>query len=163
MEFCDKINQLCTIINPYLTEGNNMKKTIISILGILVVVLLLLQVLPISQRTNPPVVAEPAWDSPATRALAKRACFDCHSNESIWPWYAYVAPVKWLVVHDVDEGRQVFNFSDWHSSDKSGEDAAEEIESGGMPLPIYLSMHPEARLSEAEKQQLITGLLATMK
>ena len=70
---------------------------------VLVVVLFgLIQLVPV-QRTNPPVVAEPPWDSPETRALAVRACFDCHSNETVWPWYAYVAPVSWLVAHDTDE------------------------------------------------------------
>jgi hypothetical protein len=144
-----------------------MRKRIIRIVSILiavaVVVFLLLQVLPIYEPTNPPVIGEPAWDSPETRTLAKRACFDCHSNETVWPWYAHVAPVKWLVVHDVDKGRTVFNFSDWHSGDMSGEYAASEISRGRMPLPQYLLMHPEARLTEAEKQQLIKGLLATMK
>ncbi len=142
-------------------------KIIIKILGILfalaVALFFLLQLIPSPAPTNPPVVAEPAWDSPATRALAKRACFDCHSNETVWPWYAHIAPVKWLVVHDTDEGRAVFNFSDWHPGDMSGAEAAEKISEGEMPLPQYLLMHPEARLSDAEKQQLIDGLQATMK
>jgi mono/diheme cytochrome c family protein len=99
---------------------------------------LLLQVLPIGTPTNPPTVAEPVWDNPGTRALAKRACFDCHSNETVWPWYAHVAPMKWLVVHDVEEGRAVFNFSDWHTGDMSGREAAGEISSSRMPLPQYL-------------------------
>src|SRR6478736_5462202 len=64
-------------------------------------------------RVNPAVAGEPAWDSPATRALAKQACFDCHSNETEWPAYSSVAPVSWLVQHDVDEGRAVLNFSEW--------------------------------------------------
>ncbi|MRR33844.1 hypothetical protein EG829_03970, partial [bacterium] len=50
---------------------------------------------------NPPVVREPNWDSPETRGLAKRVCFDCHSNETVWPWYTWVAPVSWLVYRDV--------------------------------------------------------------
>jgi len=129
----------------------------------LFVAFLLIQVLPIYGLTNPPVINEPAWDSPETRALAKRACFDCHSNETVWPWYAHVAPVRWLVVNDAEKGRKAFNFSDWHSGDLFGEVAARQISSGGMPLPQYLLMHPEARLTEAEKQRLILGLLATMK
>jgi len=133
------------------------------LLGAAIVLFLILQVLPVFPRTNPPVIAEPAWDSPATRALAKRACFECHSNESYWPWYAYVAPVKWLLVYDVDHGRAAFNFSDWHPGDLYGEYVAEVISSGRMPLPRYLLLHPEARLSDAEKQQLISGLIATMK
>ena len=55
-------------------------------------------------HVNPPVGAEPSWDSPETRALARQACFDCHSNETEWPAYSTVAPVSWLIQHDVSEG-----------------------------------------------------------
>lgn len=125
--------------------------------------LLLAQLLPILPPTNPPVVKEPNWNSSETRALAKRACFDCHSNETVWPWYAHVAPMSWLVVYDVNAGRAEFNFSDWYPGDKAGSEADKEIQSGGMPLPQYLLMHPEARLSAAEKVKLRRGLLETMK
>jgi mono/diheme cytochrome c family protein len=131
--------------------------------GIAVVVLLLLQILPVMQPSNPPVVNEPVWDSPGTRALAKRACFDCHSNETLWPWYAKVAPMSWLVVYDVRQGRARFNFSDWYAGVMSGRKAEEEIRSGRMPLPRYLLLHPEARLTDAEKAELRAGLLATMR
>lgn len=131
--------------------------------GIAVIILLLLQVLPIMQPSNPPVVQEPDWDRPETRVLAKRACFDCHSNETVWPWYAKVAPMGWLVVYDVREGRAKFNFSEWHPGAMTGKRAAEEIRTGNMPLPRYLLLHPEARLTDAEKAQLQAGLLATMK
>ena len=130
--------------------------------GLAVIVLLLLQALPFLQPDNPSVVNEPVWDRPETRILAKRACFDCHSNETVWPWYAKVAPMSWLVVYDVRKGRSEFNFSDWHAGDMSGRKADEEIRSGKMPLPRYLLLHPEARLTEAEKAELRTGLLATM-
>lgn len=139
-------------------KKNAIKGGVIAILA-----LLLAQLLPILPPTNPPVVKEPNWDSPETRALAKRACFDCHSNETVWPWYAHVAPMRWLVVYDVTEGRTEFNFSDWHPGDKAGSKADEEIKSGGMPLPQYLLMHPEARLTAAEKMQLRSGLMRTMK
>src|SRR5690242_16317240 len=80
-------------------------------LGLLVVA----QLVPYGHdHTNPRTVAEPAWDSPATRALADRACFDCHSNQTRWPWYSHVAPTSWLVQHHVDEGREVLNFSTWN-------------------------------------------------
>jgi mono/diheme cytochrome c family protein len=131
--------------------------------GIAVVVLLLLQVLPIMQPSNPPVVQEPAWDRPETRILAKRACFDCHSNETVWPWYAKVAPISWLVVYDVREGRAEFNFSDWYPGDVTGRMVDKEIRSGKMPLPRYLLFHPEARLTDAEKDQLRAGLMATLQ
>lgn len=112
-------------------------------------------------HTNPPVTAEPAWDSAATRDLAKRACFDCHSNETEWPWYSHVAPVSWLVQRDVDEGRSELNFSEWNRPQKRARKAAKEVREGEMPLWFYLPTHPQARLSDAEKQALITGLEAT--
>src|SRR6478735_10619944 len=65
-------------------------------------------------HTNPPVRLEPAWDSPQTRELAARACFDCHSNLTKWPWYSNVAPVSWLIQRDVDGGRAALNFSEWN-------------------------------------------------
>jgi len=135
------------------------KKIIIWVLIGLVVVGLLIQLIPLPGRgNNPPVVSEPPWDSPQTRLLVKRACFDCHSNESRWPLYAYVAPVSWLTYNDVMEGRSRMNFSEWNTRSRDMGDIIEEIQSGGMPPAIYLPMHPEAQLTVAEKQQLITGL-----
>ena len=135
------------------------KKAILWILIGIVVVGLLIQMIPLPGRgNNPAVVSEPPWDSPQTRALAKRACFDCHSNETVWPWYSYVAPVSWLVYNDTMEGRSRMNFSEWNTQSRSSGDIIEEIQSGGMPPAIYLPMHPSAQLSAAEKQQLITGL-----
>ena len=144
-----------------------MRKRIIRI-GIVVIAIgaalfLLIQIIPIGpQRTNPPVVAEPKWDSPQTRALAKRACFDCHSNETGWPWYSYIAPVSWLLAYDVLNARAAFNFSDWHAGDMSSAAMAAQINSGRMPLPQYRVMHPTARFTDTEKQQLIAGLIATL-
>ncbi|MBI5081140.1 MAG: heme-binding domain-containing protein [Chloroflexi bacterium] len=66
---------------------------------LLVAVVIGMQLVPVwLLKTNPPVTAEPKWDSEQTRALAKRACFDCHSNETVWPWYSNVAPVSWLII-----------------------------------------------------------------
>lgn len=113
-------------------------------------------------HTNPPVTGEPQWDSPATRELAKRACFDCHSNETVWPWYSHVAPVSWLVQRDTDEGRRKLNFSEWNKPQKEADEAAKSVREGEMPMWIYLPTHPEARLTDAEKQALINGLEATM-
>lgn len=115
------------------------------------------------QRDNPPVTGEPEWDSPQTRELTRRACFDCHSNETVWPWYSYVAPVSWLVTRDVQEARAEFNSSEWRGRGKDiVSEAAELIREGEMPLPNYLSMHPQARLTAAEKQQLIEGLQVSL-
>ena len=79
---------------------------------IIFILLIVIQFIPVD-RTNPPAVREPKWDSPQTRAFAVRACFDCHSNETKWPAYSYVAPISWLVADDVKDGRKHFNMSDW--------------------------------------------------
>ena len=127
------------------------------------VAFLLIQLVPYGRaHDNPPVVSEPQWSSPQTRQLAVRACFDCHSNETAWPWYTSVAPVSWLVQRDVAEGREVLNFSEWRSGGEGEEteELAEVVLEGGMPPTTYLPLHPEARLSAAEKRQLANGLLA---
>jgi hypothetical protein len=123
--------------------------------------------------TNPPVVSEPTWDSPQTRALAQRACFDCHSNETTWPWYSRVAPISWLVARDVNEGRARLNFSTWGQPTQGGESRRGErtgaselvrtVQNGSMPPSIYVLPRPSARLTAAEQQQLVQGFLATFK
>jgi len=86
------------------------------VLGILIVGFVLIQLIPVwLLQRNPPVSAEPNWDSPQTRALAKRACFDCHSNETAWPIYGRIAPISWLVTFDALAGRSALNFSEWNS------------------------------------------------
>ena len=136
-----------------------MKKFLIITLLLLVAI----QFIPYGKdHTNPPVIAEPNWDSPQTRALFMRACGDCHSHETKWPWYSNIAPISWLVYHDVVEGREHFNISAWgHQKKNEGEDAAEELEEGEMPLKPYLLAHPEARLNKQEKTLLIEGLKKT--
>lgn len=122
----------------------------------------LIQLLPVgAPRTNPPLVAEPPWDSPRTRELFERACADCHSNRTRWPWYAHVAPVSWLVAHDVAEGREHLNVSEWHREQEDAAEAAEEVRAGRMPYRGYALTHSEARLGPEEKRALIAGLAAT--
>jgi Haem-binding domain len=111
---------------------------------------------------NPPVVAEPPWHTPQTRALAVRACFDCHSNDTTWPWYSNIAPVSWLVQHDVDDGRRTLNFSEWNRPQKEARDAGETVRKGEMPPWIYSIRHASARLSATEKETLAAGLDATL-
>ncbi len=140
-----------------------MKRIItITVVG-LMALFVLIQLIPYGrQHTNPPVVQEPNWDSPQIRELAQRACFDCHSNETIWSWYSNVAPVSWLVQRDVDEGRRHLNFSNWgriHEADEIPEVVIE----GEMPPAQFLIMHPEARLAQAERDALISGLQATFR
>jgi len=118
---------------------------------------LLLTVVALLMETNPPVTGEPAWDSPQTHVLAQRACFDCHSNETVWPWYDRLPGSSWLAVVDTIRGRRRLNFSKWQSGWRS-RDVAEVIQRGSMPPSIYTLMHPNAILTDQEKQQLITGL-----
>lgn len=116
-------------------------------------------------HNNPPVVTQTNWDSQQTRDLFYRACADCHSYETKWPWYSNIAPVSWLVARDVMEGREHFNISDAtatsHSHSGHDESPSEPLREGQMPLPFYLPLHPEAQLTAEEKQQLIDGLNAT--
>jgi hypothetical protein len=107
---------------------------------------------------NPRTVAEPPWSSAADRALAQRACFDCHSNETRWPWYSYVAPASWLVAYDVNEGRERLNFSDWVEGTHDADEASEEVLEGEMPPRIYTVLHPEAVLTPAERRELAAAL-----
>ena len=139
-----------------LSRGN-WKRTVGIVIGVLVVVWLVLQLIPLD-RTNPAVASEPTWGDPQARELAKRACFDCHSNETVWPWYARVAPMKFLIWNDVREGRHTLNFSEWGSGRQETHEIAEVINEGEMPPWYYTLMHSNAKLSDAEKQQLIAGL-----
>jgi len=116
--------------------------------------LLVLQLVPVD-RENPPVEAEvPAGVE--VRAVLSRACYDCHSNETRWPWYAYVAPVLWLVAHDVAEARDHVNFSTWNVYDEDERRAYldqvwEAAEADAVPLWFYVPLHPDAELSEADR------------
>lgn len=133
------------------------------IIGVLVVGFIGLQIVaalnPNWARTNPEVTYTVAWDSERTEDLVRRACFDCHSNETVWPWYSQIAPMSILVARDVAKGRGDLNFSTNHNIEL--DEMIEQIESGAMPLPIYLPLHPEANLSDEEKTDLINGLRAT--
>ncbi len=130
-------------------------------LGVLAL-FVLMQLVPFGRdHENPKVTQEPAWDSPVTRELAVRACFDCHSNQTHWPWYAVVAPVSWLITNDVTGGRFHLNFSTWDRPQKDADEAVEAVLEGYMPLGIYTPLHPEARLTDAERKRLADGFRAT--
>ncbi len=133
------------------------------IILILLALLIMIQLVPYGKdHQNPPVVKEPKWNTPKTRELFFRACGDCHSNETKWPWYSNIAPISWLVARDVHEGREHFNVSQWGAQSKNeGDEAYEELNEGEMPMKIYLLAHPEAKLSDEEKETLLNGLKAT--
>jgi hypothetical protein len=132
-------------------------------IGIAVVVVFLgIQLVPYGRaHTNPPVRQEPPWDSPQTRELTVRACYDCHSNETTWPWYSYVAPTSWLIQRDVDQGRREVNYSEWDRPQREARESAETVQRGTMPPWYYTLLHPAARLSPSEREALIRGLEAT--
>jgi hypothetical protein len=116
-----------------------------------------LQLVPVD-RSNPPIETEISVPDPVRQVLRK-ACYDCHSHETRWPWYAYVAPVSWYVHHDVEHGREHLNFSAWNRYDAKEqrelfEEIDEEVSERSMPLPIYVSLHAEARLTNAERRAL---------
>jgi mono/diheme cytochrome c family protein len=123
-----------------------------------------LQLVPYGRsHSNPPVTKEPAWDSPRTRELAVRACFDCHSNKTTWPAYSNVAPLSWIVQHDVEAARSTVNFSEWDVPYALAEYCGSSTRDGNMPPKKYLMAHPEANLTAAETQELARGLDATIK
>jgi hypothetical protein len=131
------------------------RNKILLAVGVLVVGI---QLVPVP-RKNPPVTA--AITAPGeVRAILEGSCYDCHSNVTQWPWYSRVAPASWLVYKDVKEGRDELNFSEWgeytaRRRDRKLEELEEKVSEGEMPLKIYLALHREARLSDADRDALI--------
>jgi len=126
-------------------------------LAVLVVALVAAQVIRIDRR-NPPV-ADDVAAAPPVAALLRRACYDCHSNETVWPWYSMVAPASWLLASDVKEGRREINFSTWTAYDakkksRKLKEVAEVVTKGEMPPWYYAAVHPKARLSPAERESV---------
>jgi hypothetical protein len=121
-------------------------------------VLLGIQLVPV-KRTNPPV-ERTVTAPPEVLSILKRACFDCHSHETVWAApQSFVAPVSWLVAWDVAEGREELNFSRWDAMTtkdlaKIARKLPEEVGEGAMPPAIYRLAHPEARLTDGEKATL---------
>ena len=127
------------------------------------VVLVAIQFVPYGRdHTNPPTAQEIKWNTPATRALAQDGCFACHSNLTEWPWYTSIAPVSWLTQHDVEDGRAKLNFSEWQRpQDANLEQVVSALRDNDMPPVQYRLFHKEARLTDAERQQLELGLVAS--
>lgn len=140
-----------------------LRAAFLSAAGLAVLAFTAIQFVPYGRdHTNPPVIAEPSWDSPRTAQLAQTACYDCHSNSTRWPWYSNIAPASWLVQKDVDEARERMNFSEPEMWAGRGRFAARAVTRGEMPLPKYLILHPEANLSQAERQELADGLTKSL-
>jgi hypothetical protein len=128
----------------------SMKKLLASGLGILIVAFAGIQFVPV-ERTNPPVKQDlPA--PPAVKAILKASCYDCHSNETIWPWYSRVAPVSWLLAADTNEGRDHLNFSIWNTYSPEQQaalvgEALRKAKKGSMPPWYYTLKHADGKLT----------------
>ena len=128
--------------------------------GLLVAVIAFaaIQAVPYGWRhSNPPVLADAPWPNAEGAALARGSCYACHSNETDWPAYSYVAPMSWLVRQDVEAGRDRLNFSEW-GEDSDVRDAAETVAEGSMPPRRYTMLHSGGHLSDAERRVLIAAL-----
>jgi heme-binding protein len=134
-------------------------RRILQILGVVLIGFLLVAQFVRIDRKNPAVESDvPA--PPDVKAALRTACYDCHSNETRWPWYSRVAPVSWLLAYDVGEGRAEVNFSTWQSYDaarrrKMLKETTDTLNEGEMPPWYYGILHPEARLGDAERRALI--------
>jgi mono/diheme cytochrome c family protein len=142
-------------------EATMSRRIVLIALSALLGVFAVIQLVPYRVQ-NPLVTQEPAWDSPQTEALARRACFDCHSNEVRTPWYGHVAPVAWVIRNHVDEGREYVNFSEMDRPQPEAHESGEEVLEGEMPPNYYTLFHSEAQLTDAEWQLLAAGLDATL-
>jgi hypothetical protein len=146
-----------------------MKKKLKWLLLILVVCFVVLQFMG-PARTNPLVVRDISANTPVPSDVAPllhAACYDCHSYETKWPWYAHIAPAAWLVIGDVNEGRNNFNFSEWPDNSaqiaKRLDHINDEVGNHEMPPAKYTMMHPEARLTDAQRKAIMDWTDAAAK
>lgn len=116
---------------------------------------------PMLVQSNPPVQHHIHWDSPQTEAMIRRACYDCHSNETHWPWFTRLAPASWVSASTVNTARSHFNLSVTQLDTGYAELMAWMIESRTMPPDTYRSFHPEADLTAEERAQLAAGIRLT--
>jgi hypothetical protein len=139
------------------------RRPLLHVGGALLVVVVAMQLIPYGwTHSNPPVLADAPWPSAEAEAVARQSCYSCHSNETEWPAYSYVAPMSWLVRRDVDRGRAELNFSEWGVDEDAADDAADEIEDRSMPPRQYTLVHPDAALSD-EDAALLLGALEQME
>ncbi len=109
---------------------------------------------------NPPVTQDAPWPDAESERIARQSCYACHSNETDWPPYSYVAPMSWLVRMDVEAGRDELNFSTWDRDHGEADHAVEAIQEGEMPLDRYTMIHRDAGLTDAEADRLVAALEA---
>jgi mono/diheme cytochrome c family protein len=138
------------------------KRWILRIIVVGAILFVAIQFVPYGRaHDNPPVTQAVEWDRARTEQLFEDACADCHSNETEWPWYSNIAPQSWLVQRDVDAGREDLNVSELDQEQDKLEDLIEVIADDEMPPQRYTFLHPEARLSDAEKGALMEGIART--
>jgi len=142
------------------------------LLGGLALVLLIIQLIPYGL---PPAENETSGDiiqsglvGQEVAPLLKTSCYNCHSNETTYPWYAHVAPASWWIAYDVKKGREELNFSKWREYDSNRmvsklDDIATEVGEGHMPKPIYTLMHSSAKLSEEQRALIVAWTETTME
>jgi hypothetical protein len=128
------------------------------VINILILIFVVIQFIPVD-RTNPPVKNEPLWDSQKTKEYAVRACYDCHSNKTKWPFYSYIAPLSWFIADHVKGGREDLNFSEFNPED--AKDVVDVVKHDIMPLSSYVIFHPDANLSDKERAEFVKGLVAS--
>lgn len=134
-----------------------MNKKVRIILVIVLSLFIIIQFIPVD-RTNPKSDVNLKISAPPeVMSILQKSCFDCHSNETNWPVYSYIAPVSWLVAGHVTEGRENLNFSEWgkiplEKLQRKKNHIWDEIEEGKMPLPSYLNLHGDAELTDSDKQ-----------
>jgi len=142
-----------------MASRTRLRTHVLHVVLVLAAVFLVLQLIPYGwKHSNPPVTSAAPWPDAESEAVARQSCYSCHSNETDWPAYSYVAPMSWLVRRDVDSGRRAMNFSEWDPADNEAEDAIEEIEDGGMPPSQYTLIHRGATLTDEEQAILSRAL-----
>lgn len=140
------------------------KRTLLWVAGSAVVLFLLIQLVPYgrSSHTNPPATDPFPWTDPRAESIARESCYDCHSNETEWWWATGIAPFSWLTQRDVDRGRAGLSFSEF-IGEPGADEVRQVVEEGEMPPFQYTLIHPEAKLTDAERQKLIAGYAAGLR
>lgn len=138
----------------------NSKKILLIVLAIVIIIQFIPADLPVVILDNPNDLIANNDIPENIEAILRTSCYDCHSNETVYPWYSYVSPVSLLVSRDTRIGRDELNFSEWEKLDKIEkaemlDEIAEEIEEGEMPMKIYPITHPDAKLSDSDREEMV--------
>jgi len=134
-----------------------MRKLLSYFIICLLAAFLIIQFVPV--KMNNPDVTYDIPTTPAVKSVLRRACYECHSNQTMWPWYSKIAPVSWMISSDIIKGRKALNYSEWDrytNSEKIKQirESWEEVSEGEMPPYIYIKMHPESKLTVRDRNLL---------